>query len=106
MFCCGHGDALLPSWLSVGRRCAPLDVRDGDRQGLEVDREDNPVVADPPTKCSLPFQLDHVSAERIGAHGVDCREKTQSVSGGNVLEIFFGAVAEADDPFHGAIDLG
>src|SRR6266851_6551593 len=90
---------------SIGRRRAPLYVDNADGRYLKVDRENNPVPADPPPERSSPLELHHVSVERIDAHRVDGRQKPCAVSGRNALEISFGAVAENDGPLHGGICL-
>ena len=43
---------------ATGRSSSYAAVGDADRQSRKVDREDNPVVADPPAESRLPFELD------------------------------------------------
>jgi hypothetical protein len=82
-----------------------VNIRNRNSQGLEVDCKDNAIVADPAAKRGLPLELYHVTCERIGAHRVDRCKDSPPVSDRKTLEAFFGAVAEADDPFHAATDL-
>jgi hypothetical protein len=42
---------------------------------------------------AAPAVIDHVPAQRLGSHFIDCREKPYAVSAGDAPEVFSGAVA-------------
>ncbi len=89
--------------LSISRRCPALDVEDADRKRLEIDAKDDSVVSDAPAECILAGEFHHIARKRIGSQGVERRHDALSVSGGDVLEISSGAVADGDGPAHGGV---
>ena len=89
--------------LPVRRRCSALNIDDANRQGLEVDPKDDPVIADASAKGVLTCEFHHIAGERIALHDAERRHDARLVSGGNALETFSRAIADGDGPAHGGV---
>lgn len=57
--------------LPLRRRCSALNIDDANRQGLEVDPKDDPVIADASAKGVLTCEFHHIAGERIALHDAE-----------------------------------